>query len=277
MTTFAVAPALEPARLYLERDMEEVEVLGLGSGRGALFTARAPDKDGPSEDAAALVSWSPVADVLAVADGAGGSRGGGHAARLALEALTASLERGAGSGLDLRSAVLDGIECANQRIAEEAAGAATTLALVTIEGGRARPFHVGDSAILVTGQRGRVKHQSVAHGPVGYGVEAGLLDEREAMHHEDRHLVSNVVGSAEMRIEVGPSLALAPRDTVVVASDGLSDNLYVAEIVDCVRKGPIEEAARVLRDLVRARMAGARPGQPSKPDDLTFLLYRPAR
>ena len=79
-----------------------------------------------------------------------------------------------------------------------------------ISNGSVRPYHVGDSVILLVGQRGKIKLQTVSHSPVGYAVEAGVLDEVEAMHHQDRHVVSNFIGSPEMRIEVGAPLRLAP-------------------------------------------------------------------
>ncbi|MGI9590762.1 MAG: PP2C family protein-serine/threonine phosphatase, partial [Myxococcota bacterium] len=79
--------------------------------------------------------------------------------------------------------------------------------------------------ILLIGQRGRVKLQTVDHSPVGFAVEAGLLDADAALHHEDRHIISNFVGGADLRIEMGSGLHLAERDTLCLASDGLADNL----------------------------------------------------
>jgi serine/threonine protein phosphatase PrpC len=144
---------------------------------------------------------------------------------------------------------------------------------VEIDDGTIRPYHVGDSEILVTGQRGRLKLQIVPHSPTGYGVESGLLDEEAAIVHEDRHFVSNVVGSREMRIEVGPTLRARPRDTVLLASDGLFDNLRQEEILEIVRCGPLAKVAEELAGRTRARMKGAEPR--GKPDDLTFVLWRP--
>ena len=94
------------------------------------------------------------------------------------------------------------------------------------------------------------------------------------MHHEDRHIVSNMLGAADMRIEVGSARRLAPRDTLLVASDGLSDNLAPEEIVELIRAGPLERGARRLAADARERMDKPREGRPSKPDDLTFLLFR---
>jgi len=106
------------------------------------------------------------------------------------------------------------------------------------------------------------------------GVEAGFLDAEQAIYHEDRHLVSNVIGSPEMKIEIGPTIQLAPRDTVVLASDGLVDNLYAEEIVDRIRKGRLDRAADRLAVDARRRMTRPEAGLPSKPDDLTFVLFR---
>ncbi len=128
--------------------------------------------------------------------------------------------------------------------------------------------------ILVMGQRGKIKLQTVSHSPVGFALEAGVIDEAEAMHHEDRHLVSNVLGASDMRIEVGSTLALSSRDTLLLSSDGLFDNLHRDEVVERMRRGPLLEAVRKLsRDSVR-RMTRPVEGEPSKPDDLTFVAFR---
>jgi serine/threonine protein phosphatase PrpC len=174
----------------------------------------------------------------------------------------------------LRTAILNGLETANGRVQSVGIGTATTLAVVEVVDYTVRPYHVGDSMILVVGQRGKIKLQTTSHSPVGFAVEAGLLDEIEAMHHEDRHLVSNVIGSAEMTIEIGTSLRLAPRDTVLLASDGLFDNLFIQEIVDRIRKGPLDQAVERLATDSRRRMLQPEPGSPSKPDDLTIVALR---
>ena len=129
----------------------------------------------------------------------------------------------------LRAAILDGLERANQRVLELGIGAATTLAVAEIAGTTLRPYHVGDSSILVVGQRGKMKLQTMLHSPTGYAVEAGLLDEADALHHEERHLISNMVGAVDMRIEVGSAIRLALRDTVLLATDGSSEG--AAEVI----------------------------------------------
>ncbi len=267
-------PAHTRASLYLHEDMDRVAVLPVAGGCVALSTHRCPEKPTPNEDCALVAPLGSEAAVIAVADGLGGQRAGAEASRIALQSLASTLERAGGAAVPLRAAVLNGIEAANRAVLDFGGGAATTLALVEIQGNRIRPYHVGDSVILVVGQRGRMKWQTIPHSPVGFAVEAGVLDELEAMHHEDRHVVSNFLGSNEMRIEMGPHIELAPYDTLLIASDGLFDNLHLDEIVARVRSGALPAAvARLVADAQR-RMAGLEAGAPSKPDDLTVLAFR---
>ncbi len=267
----------DKAQLFLNLDLEDVDTRDILGGTAGVYTTRSPGKPGPNEDSAAIVPYDGDAGVLIVADGLGGMPAGADASRAVVQTLVACLDEGRAAGLNLRDAILDGIEQANRSLLERAVGSAATLALVEISAGCVRPYHVGDAAILLTGQRGAVKVQTAAHSPVGYALQSGLLDETEAMSDDNRHLVSNIVGSADMRIEIGAQANLAPRDTLLVASDGLFDNLYIDEIVQMIRKGPLRPAAAALRNSAAERMSAVEPGQPCHPDDLTLLLFRPGQ
>lgn len=264
----------QDAKLYLDQNMVDAEAHPLGGGLAAVYSARCPGKDTPNEDAAALIPLDVQCAVLVVADGLGGVRAGEQAASLAVKSMKRAIAKLEGDGALLRSAILNGFEEANRAVQELGVGAATTLAVVELNRGAVRPYHVGDSMILLCGQRGKLKLLTVSHSPVGFAVEAGLLDAEEAMHHEDRHLISNVIGTAEMRIEVGPTRKLAPRDTLLIASDGLFDNLHTDEIVELIRKGPLSAATRQLAHRSVERMQHPTDGQPCKPDDLTFVAFR---
>jgi serine/threonine protein phosphatase PrpC len=262
------------ARLFVGRDMDNGAFFEAGPGVGAVYSSPSPGKATPNEDAAAFFSFGERDCVLAVADGLGGAPAGDQASHLAMEAMWTALVRGIEKESEPREAILNGFEDANHAVLELGIGAATTLAVVEVRGNIVRPYHVGDSLILIAGQRGKVKLQSVPHSPVGYGIESGLLDEKEAMYHEERHIVSNVIGSPDMRIEIGSTIKLAARDTLVLASDGLWDNLHTEEIVDRVRKGPLRRAVRAVSEECGLRMRDGGEGKPSKPDDLTFILFR---
>lgn len=252
-------------------------IVPLPSGTALLFSAGAPSRPEENQDGCAVLPYGEANSALIVTDGVGGGRAGGAAARLTLDCLERALAVAPTEERTLRAAILDGIDAANREIRDRGTGAAATVSVVAVEDGAVQPYHVGDSPIVVVGGRGRVKHQSVSHGPVGYAVEAGLLSEAEAMGHEERHLVSNLLGIPEMRVEMGPRLLLASRDTVLLASDGVTDNLYLDEIVETIRKGPLERAGTALARRCRRRMLEPAPGDPSKEDDCTFILFRGRR
>ncbi len=260
---------------YVRQDMTSARLHRIGRGCVMVLTTKAPNRETDNEDAAAVIPVDKDRAVLAVADGVGGQRSGAEAAELALRALAERVQEAAGAADDsLRTAILDGLERANEHVAELGVGAATTLAAVEIDGTTVRPYHVGDSMILAVGQRGKIKLHTVSHSPVGFAVESGMLDEGDAMYHEDRYLVSNVVGAPDMRIELGAEIELSPYDTVLISSDGLLDNLHIEEIIEYIRKGSLGVAARGLSETASRRMREPEEGAPSKPDDLTFVLYR---
>jgi serine/threonine protein phosphatase PrpC len=262
------------AHLFFKQDLLEGSLLPLAGGIAALYTKRSPEKETPNEDAIAIIPTGPESGVLAVADGLGGAPAGQQASSLAIQCLVRTVEEAAREDSAIRSGILNGFESANEEVLALAVGAATTLTVVEFDGRLVRHYHVGDSFCLLTGQRGKIKMQSIPHSPVGYAVESGLLDETDAMHHEERHVISNVIGSTDMRIEVGSAVEVAPRDTLLLASDGLSDNLHMPEIVECIRKGSLDSVTKALSRLARERMEGSDKDEPSKPDDLAFAVFR---
>jgi serine/threonine protein phosphatase PrpC len=261
-------------RLVAGVDLLEGELHPLGHGLAAIYTARAPGEEDGNEDACVLVPFDEQSGVLAVADGAGGLPAGAKASSLAVHSLRSAVRAAARDGGDLRGAILDGIERAGREVLALGVGAGTTLAVVEIRGRKMRPYHVGDSQIMVVGPGGKLKHCSTCHSPTGYAVKAGLLTAEDALVHEERYRVSNLVGFHGMHIEVGPTIELSPRDTVLVGSDGLFDNLHVEEIAALCRQGQLLGLMHKLTEACAARMAGADGGKPSKPDDLTMLAYR---
>ena len=118
--------------------------LAVAGGTAAVFSAPAPEKESPNEDAAMVVELTPNHAVLVVADGLGGHASGEHAARLAMQSLRQTLmpleidPRDTNADA-LRWAVLAGIEEANRVVLELGNGAATTLAVVEVQGDTIRP------------------------------------------------------------------------------------------------------------------------------------------
>ena len=266
----AITP--DDAVFIRERSMDGPEVHTFAGGQVAVISRRSPAKETSNEDVAALIPYDASSGILLVADGAGGMRGGAQASSIALHELTAAIEIAARDGTSLREAVLDGIEAANREITTLAIGAATTVVVAEVRGNHLRPYHVGDSGILAVGQKGKLKLQTVFHSPTGYAVESGLINERQALKHDQRHLVSNVIGAPEMRIEMGAAIELSAKDTVLLATDGLFDNLRTPEIVELLRKGPLEQAITDLSAAAGKRMRGENAN--GKADDMTIVGFR---
>ena len=261
-----------PAR----ESMSAPEVFRCAGGEVAALCVPAPHRgEEPGQDAALVASLSHDDDecVLAVADGAGGHRGGAEAAALAVESLSECLFEPA-EGRAMRERIFRGFERGHERIAALGVGAATTLAVAHIRGVELSTYHVGDSTVLQVGQRGVRKHLTVWHSPVGYQMAAGSLDEADAVEHDEAHLVLHLLGVDDLKVEMSSGLRIAPRDTLVIASDGLLDNASIDEVTEIIRKGSLDRSAGALASLASRRMVAPKEGEPSKPDDLAFLVYR---
>jgi serine/threonine protein phosphatase PrpC len=265
-------PEIGRPRRFADSRMEAAKLYRLGTGMVSVFSARAPGRSGKNEDAAALIPVGRDAAVLAVADGVGGLPGGAEAAATVMAALVRRVGSATGEPSGLREAILTALELANQKVVARRTGSATTLALAEVHPDSIRTYHVGDSMILVVDRQGKVKVETVPHSPTGYAVESGILSESEAILHGERHLVSNVIGSPDLHISVSVKVPFSAQDTLLIATDGLMDNVEKERIVQLARRGPLDACSKDLTDLALRRM-GATSG-PAKPDDLTVLLYR---
>jgi serine/threonine protein phosphatase PrpC len=265
------------SRLFIDNMTDAVFAAGNEEFDIELLCCPSPDHPERNEDAVGTWLFPDGSLVLAVADGMGGTPAGQLASRLAIEQLDMAF-RAMDQALSMRSPILDAFEAANQKVLTSAAGSGTTLVVVEVVGSLVRTYNVGDSGALLVGQRGRLKIETTDHSPVGYGVAAGLIDSETARTHEDRHFLSNHVGSKEMHIELGIPRESGPLDTLLLASDGLFDNLAPAAIVETIRCGRLSECAASLGRNVLANMRAAQAEEAAgKPDDLTIVLARRRR
>ena len=267
---------LRIAEVYLEANFSEPLGLTVAGREVVVFSHGSPGRTTPSEDAAACFELDESTGVLVIADGVGGHQAGEIAAAHAMNCIRQHLEQR--QNCSLRETILNAIEFTNQTILQLGLGAATTLTLVELQRNFVRPYHIGDSIITQISRRGRIKWQSLAHAPVGYAVEAGILNEEEGMIHPDRHLVSNVMGQKDMSVSLGPLIQMAARDTMILCSDGLSDNVSTEELATLLRTGPLDSACKEAIQLARIRMEQADDmlNVPGKPDDLTIIACRGA-
>ncbi|HKK52351.1 MAG TPA: protein phosphatase 2C domain-containing protein [Myxococcota bacterium] len=260
-------------KIFAGADLSEPTSVEMESGLAVVISRTAPGKTTGNEDAAGLWEISPGVCVLAVADGVGGGPGGAEAASSAIHAIGNGV-RTAEDADAVRAGILDGFDAANRAVLEQGIGAGTTLVVAELREGRLRTYHAGDSGALWVGGRGRIRNETIHHSPVGYLVASGLIDPSESHHHAERHLLSNCIGSHEMRIEIGALSRMAARDTLLLATDGVLDNVRRRELVNTIRVGPLPRASAALLERATATMGGEDPDLPAHPDDATALLFR---
>ena len=109
--------ALEKARLYLGDADIEREAFTTQLGETAIVSIADHEKPRPNEDSAAIIPINNQYLVLIVADGVGGMTGARRASNLTIETIhkhIANIDETSGSRL--RTAILDGIEAANQAV-----------------------------------------------------------------------------------------------------------------------------------------------------------------
>lgn len=261
--------------IFSQKHFEEPQYHETANFEIYYFTAKNPLKDSVNEDSLGFYEVNKNILVLYVADGAGGHPKGEDASRLALECLETSLAKYKDkSESNLRFSILNGIEKGNELLLSNGVGSKTTLTVCSIDNDKVRSYQVGDSGLIVCGQKGKFKYKTISHSPVGYGVEAGLITEDEALTHPNLNEVDNIMGEADMRMDIGPEVAMQSKDTIVIASDGLLDNFSTEQIIEKVRCGQLKETAEQIVQYFREKLKSDPDGTKVKYDDLSFILCR---
>lgn len=204
------------------------------------------------------------ATLLAVADGMGGTIGGGDAATAALLALVAALTGTA--PIDLH-ALGTAVEAAHGRVRGLAADATpaalrggTTLTAVVATGRRLHLAHAGDSSCWLL-RRGRLGRLTEVHTSAAALVAAGAVERGSVAERRLGGLLTRFLG---MPGRIYPQLAtvrLRPGDRLLVTTDGVTRVLPLPVLGQLLSRPGVTAA-----DLVAAAVAaGGR-------DDATALL-----
>lgn len=261
-------------RLLVGSDMAEVERVEVGGDRECVALVRKrPGRLTTNEDSVLIAPLDDERIIIAVADGAGGLPEGAHASALAVSRLASALVD-ADAESTLRTRILAGLLGAHHAIAGLRCGAATTANVVYVERDKMWSYHIGDSMTLVVDGDGRCKFRTVPHSPVGQQVSSGALSDEQAIHHADLHLVSRLLGVGEAFLDESDPITLAVGDTVVVASDGLFDNLLTREVMAVVRRSTLRHGADQIAVEAWRRMTRPEIDDPCKPDDLAMVFLR---
>lgn len=166
-----------------------------------------------------------------VGDGLGGYAGGQQASQTAAEALLKAGHRGS---LLLEEQLSKAADAANQavcRLQQTSQGKMkTTIVFLTIEDGRAKWMHVGDSR-LYHFQNGHLASQTMDHSVSQVAVLMGEIPPREIRFHEDRNRVLRALGGDNAKPDISPTMMLTRgQDAFLLCTDGFWEYVYEEEM-----------------------------------------------
>jgi len=210
----------------------------------------------------AYVSRPPL---FAVADGMGGARAGEVASSLAATAVKAAEEGSSG-----RERVAALIQEANRRIYQrssedaDVAGMGTTMTVALVEDSTVTFGHVGDSRAYIL-RDGSLEQLTDDHSLVAELVRGGKLSPEEAEHHPQRSVITRALGT-DPDVDVDTFIVDAESgDIFLLCSDGLTDMLGDAQIVEVLTgRKSLDDAAKELIKL--ANKAGGE-------DNITIVAF----
>ncbi len=221
-----------------------------------------------NEDSCGVFALKDGSNLLVLADGMGGHRGGATASATAVATISEMIgveKRPSSAGDALKEA----IEAANARIHEMAQadpdleGMGTTVVTFLLDGrGRGTVAHVGDSRAYRY-RRGEIDPLTTDHSVVAEMQKRGLLSADEAAVHPRRNEILRSVGVLpDVEVEVA-KVDVKPGDRFVLCSDGLTGMVTDEEIAAVVQ---MEKPARAVESLIQ--MANERGG----PDNISVQI-----
>jgi PPM family protein phosphatase len=217
---------------------------------------RDPDKQ-VNEDAVVHTETSHGVLVI-VCDGMGGHAGGKEASELAIKTIVEVVEA-APAATSAAVALKRAIEEANARVwamptAEAGFRPGSTVVAALFHEDGAEVAHVGDSRLyLVHG--GVITQVTRDHSMVQEMVDRKIIRAEDAASHPDANKILRALGIAkDVEVDVrSEPIAYVSGDVFVLCSDGLSDLVEAAEILDIAGTHPPAQAAGRLVDLANAR------------------------
>lgn len=231
----------------------------------------------------------PLGELLLVADGIGGYRGGATASRMVIEGFVESM---AGKSADdsPEQAIREAAAHTNTLIYEAAnapdslyrrMGSTVVLALLTRNEAETSAWigHIGDSRAYLI-RDGRMSRITNDHSAVQALLDSHVITPEQAATHPDASVLTRSIGHRpEVEIEIS-ILPMMPGDSLLLCSDGLWG--YVPELqiesIAVNTSGPLQETAQGLFELAMAAgghdnigIEMARLHQPAAPSEFPTI------
>jgi len=245
-------------------DGESKEIVDWSDYRIGYYIQRNKEKSEENQDTLFIIGKDDYC-LFGVADGAGGHPNGKEASYMVGESIFQYVRGTKPEDFQLISL----IENANKSVIDKYPEAFTTLAFGALVSGDLRSYSIGDSEVQYFNSSGELIYNNIPQSPVGYAIEAGVMSQEDALDHNDRYIVSNLIGDEHLRVEVASKVALKKGYSVVIGSDGLFDNFSHETISNLVGSGGFEEGFNEL-----CRLCTERGDDWRKDDDVSFIVLR---
>ncbi len=191
---------------------------------------------------------SQKGQLLIVADGVGGARGGREAShwsiRVAVERYYDTV--GPDPGSDLRAAVKVANNSLYQYNQSTGTEAGCTMAASVIHGDTIYIANVGDSRIYLL-RSGQIVQQTRDHTLTQQKIDQGIIRPEQAKTDSGSHVLTRSMGAMPtVQVDLFPPLQLIPGDVVLVCSDGLTDMVTDSEIAHLIGNNSPRQAVQRL-------------------------------
>jgi protein phosphatase len=221
--------------------------------------------------------------IYVVCDGIGGQNAGEVASKIAVDTVLqyfrspattiGSPQKNEGELSRRANSLASAIRSANLNICDEAAahpgqsGMGSTIVAVLVENGAYSVAHVGDSRVyLLRPASNYMRQLTNDHSLVMDRVRRGLLTLQEAQHSKIQNIILRALGSSDASEPDLMDLTAEPGDTLLLATDGLTQYVSDAEILRIIA------AEKTLKDACGRLIAAANAG--GGRDNITCLLLQ---
>ena len=209
-------------------------------------------------------------NLFVVADGMGGHKAGDYASRVAVEVM-AEYIRNEESGLPIL-ALRKGIEEANRIVLRaslidiDKEGMGTTIVAAVLDEDRLITANVGDSRLYIINENS-IRQVTVDHSYVEEMIRRGRIAREDARKHPDKNMITRAVGVfPDVEVDFFET-KVAPGDTVLLCTDGLT-NMVEDEDIKRIILGQ-RDIVEKTESLIKAA------NQNGGTDNITVLLIEP--
>ncbi len=183
----------------------------------------------------------PLPSLYIVADGMGGHKAGDFASRFCVERFTELIKESNPNPYSVISLIEDTLRETNEQLIIKAAespnleGMGTTFVACTInEDGMMNVINIGDSRLYVVNDT--ITQITEDHSLVAEMVRRGDIKKEEARFHPKKNVVTRAMSAAGIAIPDFFEIQLSKDDVVLLCSDGLSNMVSDADILEIVRE-----------------------------------------